>query len=36
MSVADSKVFPSARVERKDQDVNAAMTGAPAQLARGV
>jgi hypothetical protein len=35
MSVCDSKVFLPARVERKDQDVKAAMMGAPAQLAGG-
>jgi len=36
MSVANSKVFLPARLERKDQDMKAAMEGAPAQLASGV
>jgi hypothetical protein len=36
MSVADSKVFVPARIERKDQDVKAAMAGGPAQLSSGV
>ena len=36
MSVADSKVSLPARVERKDQDMKAAMAGASARLAGGV
>jgi hypothetical protein len=36
MSVANSKVFLPARLERKDQDMEAAMASAPAQLASGV
>ena len=35
MSVGASRVSLPARVERKDQDVKAAMAGAPAHLARG-
>jgi hypothetical protein len=36
MSVANSKVFLPTRLERKDQDMEAAMEGAPAPLAGGV
>jgi hypothetical protein len=36
MSVANSKVFLPARLERKDQDMEAAMEGVPAPLASGV
>ena len=35
MSVANSKVFLSARLERKDQDMKAAMAGVSMQQASG-